>query len=1418
MSQTESDSEASVSVQDCDNTSDFCLGARFDSFLPDPVASNIESVQSFECINKAATALEALKHIVINDEIDINALEQHLGDILVFAEAVSRGRLHANLDAHGLGTVDPAFLCILLNIRKLIRKIASEPDHYQSDGTTVCLIDYFFASCMNLVTSVVSSRQGSGVHQSTTPSGFGTQNEEDNVLIACQLPQSWGHFPGLLQCGHASPASKRLALSILFFALVIRPDIGLCDPWNEAEIEPGLMIECLQGLLTEFMAQIQKLDLSGSDSLAHSLRTAYAMTIVFFASAETEIRRREGESPVMHFRPHTSASLLELVNFVLLPSSQQRSDFFIIAELDIAQAILLQWGNAIPWAWQKWDDPRTINFDAAVRLTGNWFCHLDKSLLSAIWEEILLPHKDTSYSQSTELAWFLRQTVKSDPRATLIALFHQIRDNPDSERSFDIADESNASRLHLAVLCLAEVIEGYSGLLNSADLALVAEQLVMLFVHLNGRTDGKGSGRIIRCLDALEPSITEGALASLHKNITFFSKLAGVIADASNILDNDATESFLHNPEVLLSVIILLHFISLFCKNGAVNCFPETAFNLLSDLVKFLCSYTGTPELSIALLNCLVHTSGQCRPSRGDTTVEKAMVGTGSDNPPVIPIARPLKTWDDEDAYNLALSMVGTNLDLAAAFASYVNLTIKKNTDPLLVLETWDYLRDVLLIIATGRLNDCVGLCSFPRVDLTLDDEPSVMEGRALEIVNATEKICNALETILKRSDISLVRLLIDSPWIITLRDSLTKPTATAASTGEASVIPDEPSACPSSDFGIEDRAHLDPRIIPICKRFLEKLASTRRHLHIITSPLISPTLDTLPLHSLLSDAASLSSGRCRLPHSSPPLSPRPPPVPCLPPIVRSMFMSSPFRGSHRRSRSHTSLSSPSSSPVARSDKHRPHAVYSRLLNDKLSGCADSTTADSPFSAAPAFTAQPPEKWDVEAWRRGKRARRDQESPSEDADMESCDEPMPGSPIAELQANSLSMSVPSTPLPRFPATSDAFQFFPPKSSSAARQASTTSDGHSSFFGSGNRNKHEDRLEQMHTDAFSDLRKTVSEAGEGFVRRMREFEAHRRARSSRVIAVVSRSDGSPGCQMPPYKRGRKRPSPLSVRQSNVQHANVGQNRGNGSGSEADDSDIEIRSSCASGSDDFRGWSPSKKRAVSLSALGYQDTVAVENPRSFPCPIPLLNRDRSSSPSPSTYSNSSSDEDEDITSSSGSVVDRSRHRHALRFRPKVPSLVKCSPPSLAFSFTASNNSSRMSIDTGVPSPVSLPSAVTNPLSSSPDQFKSMDTSNYGPAMATSPPAQRTSKCSDKTVAALSLALANGAGSVNDYNALREAQGVLSMESSENSKTDGSTRTIVPHISMRLISDGLILKEEIEEASCPFLTGPDCSLYAS
>lgn len=107
----------------------------------------------------------------------------------------------------------------------------------------------------------------------------------------------------------------------------------------------------------------------------------------------------------------------------------------------------------------------------------------------------------------------------------------------------------------------------------------------------------------------------------------------------------------------------------------------------------------------------------------------------------------------ERNQYDSCSRLTGT-----ASFASYVSLTIKKSTDPLLVAEAWDYLRDVVLIIATGRLEECdddLGGKGYLITDPATTPVSSP-ERKTLDLVNVTEKICAGLEAVLKRSDVSV--------------------------------------------------------------------------------------------------------------------------------------------------------------------------------------------------------------------------------------------------------------------------------------------------------------------------------------------------------------------------------------------------------------------------------------------------------------------------------------------------------------------------------------------------------------------------------------------------------------------------------------------------------------------------------------
>jgi len=245
------------------------------------------------------------------------------------------------------------------------------------------------------------------------------------------------------------------------------------------------------------------------------------------------------------------------------------------------------------------------------------------------------------------------------------------------------------------------------------------------------------------------------------------------------------------------------------------------------------------------------------------------------------------------------------------------------------------------------------------------------------------------------------------------------------------------------------------------------------------------------------------------------------------------------------------------------------------------------------------------------------------------------------------------------------------------------------------------------LTRLRSDAFWELRRSVAENGEGLVRRMRDYESSR----SRGT-IYSKVKGS-------LRRGRKRHS-LSLRPKKV--------IGGGDGSDDEDGVQIFAGEGFLEADDYNGTR--KKRAFSL---GMADS-GVHSPF-----MDLDGSERCSSPGttflsgPSAYD--SDDESMDLINDS----------------PLSMSTVASSPgaPALSHSFTDSTNSSF----------VSLPSHISNGRSKS-------SSPHYHSINKTSPSSSR----SEKAIAALSLAMANGAGGLNDYSALRAMEILPIIEDSQ------------------------------------------------
>lgn len=381
---------------------------------------------------------------------------------------------------------------------------------------------------------------------------------------------------------------------------------------------------------------------------------------------------------------------------------------------------------------------------------------------------------------------------------------------------------------------------------------------------------------------------------------------------------------------------------------------------------------------------------------------------------------------------------------------------------------------------------------------------------------------------------------------------------------------------------------------------------------------------------------------------------------------------------------------------------------------------------------------QPAEKWDVDLWRRGKRAHRDSNVsslfptyPSSSmltSDLapfhplqagESSDEGDGSGKLTVIGAAFPILDAPPSPssASALPYSSAAFQFFPQKQK-PRRYASAPRPGRS-HCGTSPREGDQilsDEVRRMRASALGELRRSIEESGEGLVYRMRDWEqSHFKA---------PRSPASPHALETARISSRRPTSCYDLPAADAAVAEEAE--------EEDDEDIFI----VGGSSSFGiAKSPMhKKRAPSLSVM---DVDVPETSSPLAC---LGHKDRNSLP---------------VDRFSGPSACSSDDEGHTDLDTELSSSGIFSTPALSHTYSVSTNSSLVSL--GLPtrdeSVVSL-------------AFPTSTTVVPGNTRSTPPPiASR----SEKAIAALTLAIANGAAGLSDYEALRMAEELATRDES-------------------------------------------------
>ncbi|KAI8995504.1 hypothetical protein BD414DRAFT_534667 [Trametes punicea] len=411
--------------------------------------------------------------------------------------------------------------------------------------------------------------------------------------------------------------------------------------------------------------------------------------------------------------------------------------------------------------------------------------------------------------------------------------------------------------------------------------------------------------------------------------------------------------------------------------------------------------------------------------------------------------------------------------------------------------------------------------------------------------------------------------------------------------------------------------------------------------------------------------------------------------------------MLSPNNLSHRR-RSHSA-----SSPIPR---HKPDDVKWRISAKR----SRPSSIRSP-SYKDLANGKPAEKWDVDQWRRGKRARRG--SNSED----SSDEPIGSAsdPVFPVQPTT-TFTFPSTPTARLPCTSAAFQFFPQKKarkqSARGRISREASPRQADRMSS-------DEVRRMRADALGELHRSVLDGGEGLVRKMRDWETTRSG-SARLEQPATDE-----CQ--PRRSWRRLTSYYGTpRATEAVPEQL----------EEDEDDIFIVGGASSLP---TSCNPApKERALSLGMMDV-DTADAET---HSCAGSVGGDRSSSSIEPSSDPSAYSSDDEghgDMDVEFTSVVSG-----------------PFSTPALSHTYSTSTNSSLVSLPLSAQASESCPGTASgSPTAQSRPAGRSLP----------SPTLPSTASHSEKAIAALTLAMANGAVGISDYQALLAAEGLTTLDQS-------------------------------------------------
>ncbi|KAJ4486308.1 hypothetical protein J3R30DRAFT_3697805 [Lentinula aciculospora] len=566
--------------------------------------------------------------------------------------------------------VQPSFLAVLFAQRRIFHNMAVKalaPRVVAS--TVVCWVDGLIAKLAE-VTIIIAS--GSTIHPIMSDV-MRIQMDDDGLRAAAQLPEKWSMVPSVIGSPNTSPAAKRLAIQLAFSVYIVGPRLQRYDPWSDCDTPQAIE---LSKILNKYILTIpvdESTTLYSTQALVNQLCLTYAMIISLFAASDQNINRTQSFSP---FRPRTLGSVLYMIQLIMRPAIVQEDDSTCITpceHLDLAQILLLHWGDFMCWCWETWNDYRVANTECITQLTTTWLYHSQngdsvpyQSIHNA---HILLDKNPSAANQAIFQVLHHGTTSLPGQNATLQdsfyvvllsacrAINHLLRNELVSGQK--LAGAASTGKLLLSLLVSLHLDTAVDRRLELKSTIL--ESLTMMDKGPFGKavTDICGDEKMhfVERIDEFEKSSYGRGLV----------QPTGTESD-QNISNTQAEE-----------LRLVLYFLTL-CWNA-----PEGRKHIQRQpILSFLASLTNR------LLK------GEMNPSSGSDYLREAVI-TGFcilDKYPTISIKSPKQ----EDVWKFVLDAGCSNLVVTSSFAHHI-ITTARLPDPLACAEAWDHLRDTMTLV-----------------------------------------------------------------------------------------------------------------------------------------------------------------------------------------------------------------------------------------------------------------------------------------------------------------------------------------------------------------------------------------------------------------------------------------------------------------------------------------------------------------------------------------------------------------------------------------------------------------------------------------------------------------------------------------------------------------------------------------------